>query len=563
MTGLRTLLALVAPFRRQLLLAGVLTVVGSLVTLAIPWLAGQLLATVVARDASDLGVPAALVVLALTVMALLNFAVAHVNGSTAARLFARLRTHVYDHLQGLPIGFHENHRQGDTMALMTLEIARLSQFISGTLTQVPSRLLTVLGAMALMARIDMRLAMLVPLLVPAFYLALKFVGRQLRGIAAKLQQAEAEAVAIAEENLEMLPAIKAFTREAFESDRYGRQIERATKLALRESRIYAALEPVIALVAAGGAVLLLVLAGQRLQSGQMTMEGLFGFLLYAALLTRPVGALAHVYGQVQSARGTLARLQSVLTEQTEPGYGASGRMEAATGDIEFNEVTFAYPGREQTLRGFDFAVRAGEVVALTGQNGAGKSTLVKLLLRFHDPDQGEILLDGRNIASLDVRDLRRQIGLVSQHVYLFNGTIRENIAYGLEGASEANVEAAARLAQAYDFISELPQAFETEIGDHGLRLSGGQRQRIALARALIKQPPILILDEATSMYDLDGESAFVAACETALAGRTVILITHRQASLAMADRVVHLADGKVQSVEASVERNGLAAVRAR
>ena len=523
----------------------------SLVTLAVPWLAGTMLAGIATRNTGPAGWLAAALLFALAVTALLNFAVALVSGSAVHKLIAGLRKHVYNHLQGLPVGFHESRQQGDTMALLTIEIYRLSEFLSETLINLPARLLIVFGAVVMMARIDLMLAMLVPLLIPTFYLALKVAGRSLHGIAAKIQQAEAQVIAIAEENLEMLPAIKAFTREQFESDRYGAQVEQAKQLALRHNRIIAALEPAIGLIAAGAAVLILMLAGGRMQSGAMTAENMFGFLLYAALLTRPVGALAHIYGQVQTARGTMARLQSVLAEPREPGYAAGGRVEAARGKVEFREVSFAYPGRDWTLRGVDLSIRAGEVVALTGQNGAGKSTLVKLLLRFHELAAGEVLLDGRNIAAIDVRELRRQIGLVSQHVYLFNGTIRENIAYGLEGAGQAAIEGAARLAQAHEFILALPRGYETQIGDHGLRLSGGQRQRIALARALVKNPPVLILDEATSMYDLEGESAFVAACETALAGRTVILITHRPASLAMADRVISLDEGRVRLVEAA------------
>ena len=533
---LRALLSHAQPYRFQLILLGLLAIGSALTMLVLPWLAGQMIGSIIAPDTADIGWLAALLLLALAAIALLNFAVAYVSGATSARLLADLRLRIYEHLQRLPIGFHENHRQGDTLALMTYEVARLSHFLTGTLVGIPARLLTVAGAVILMLRIDLRLAVLVPLLVPAFYLILKIVGRRLRGLAQSIQQAEAEVVAIAEENLEMLPAIKAFTREELEADHYSAQLRSAMELSLQESRIYAALEPLIGLVAGSAAVLLLLLAGQNLQSGNMTPTELFSFLFYAALLTQPVGTLAHVYGQIQTARGTLARLQSVLEEPTEPGYPVEERMEKARGDITFADVGFAYPGRDVTLRGVNLEIRAGEIVALTGSNGAGKTTLVKLLQRFYLPQQGAIFLDGRDIASIRLHDLRQQIGNVPQRALLFNGTIRANIAYGLEGASDAEIETAARLAQAHDFIIELPQGFETQIGDHGVRLSGGQRQRIALARALVKNPPVLILDEATSMYDLEGEIAFIAACATALKGRTVILITHRPASLELADR---------------------------
>ena len=551
--NLRLLLSLASPYSKSLLLLGILTVGSSLVLLVIPWLAGRMIGGIILQSVST-GQLAALLLVALVAFALLSFAISIASSITAARLLADLRVRVYEHLQRLPLSFHENHRQGDTLALATYEVARLSEFLTGTLVAIPSRLLTVAGAVVLMFQIDSRLALFVPLLVPAFYLILKLVGRRLRGLAESLQQAEADLVALVEENLEMLPAIKSFVREDVEAARHRTRVERAMTLRLQESRIYAALEPLIGLVAAGAAVLLLIGAGRSVQSGSMTTAELFSFLFYAALLTRPVGALAHIYGQVQTARGTLARLQSVLQLDSEPGYSATDPLVRAEGDIAFSGVQFAYPGRDITLNDVTFRIHAGETVALTGSNGAGKTTLVNLLLGFHRPDRGVIEVDGEDISKIRIRDLRRQIGLVPQRALLFNGTIRANIAFGLEGATEQQVEAAARLSQAYDFIEQLPQRFQTQIGDHGVRLSGGQRQRVALARALVKDPPILILDEATSMYDLEGERGFIQACASALRGRTVILITHRPASLAIADRIFEVENGTVTEVPGSARR---------
>jgi ATP-binding cassette subfamily B protein/subfamily B ATP-binding cassette protein MsbA len=543
--ALRGLLKYAGPYRWPLALVALLMLASSAVTLAVPWLAGQMLGGIFSEQGKNLNTLVGWLLLALALITGLKVVVAQLSGSISARMLADLRQRVYDHLQSLPLAFHQAHRQGDTLALMTYEVARLSRFLSSTLISIPPLLLTVLGACILMLRIDPLLALLVPLLVPAFYLILKILGRRLRGLAQQLQQAEAEVVGLAEENLEMLPALKSFTREAEESQRYRTHIDLAMQLTLRENRIYAAMEPLIGFVAAAAAVLLLFFAGRSLQTGSLSAAELFSFLFYAALLTQPVGSLANMYGQIQTTRGTLARLQNVLSEQPEPGYAANGRMQRAQGEIRIEGLHFAYPGRETTLHGVDLLIRPGETVALTGPNGAGKSTLIALLLRMYEPGSGRILLDGQDIAGLNLQDLRRQIGVVPQRALLFNGSVRANIAYGLPGASDAQIEKAARLSQAWEFIQHLPQGFDTQIGDHGVRLSGGQRQRIALARAFVKDPPILVLDEATSMYDLEGESAFVEACADALHDRTVILITHRPASLALAQRILRMDNGQL------------------
>ena len=542
-----SLLALARPYRRKLLVIGGFGIASSLLTLAVPWLAGTMLGSMFSSTRPSAGlIPLLLALLAAT--ALVNFASACVAGATGATILADLRLRIYRHLQSLPIAFHENSRQGDTLALMTYELARLSSFLTGTLANTPAQFMTVVGAVVIMARLDGRLALLVPLLVPGFYLTLKVVGRHLRTIAEAIQKAEAEVVAVAEENLEMLPAIKAFAREEHETARYAAVVEGAMRLAVRENRIFAALQPTIGFITAAAAILLLYAAGQNVKSGSMSPTELFSFLFYTALLTRPAATLANLYGQIQSARGTMARLQGVLRHEIEHGFDSGEKLGPVEGAIAFEHVGFAYPDRGNALRDVSLSILPGEIVAITGANGAGKTTLIHLLLRLYQPLTGKILLDGHDIARFRVQDLRSKIGLVSQRTFLFNGTIRENIAFGLDGASAAAIERAAKLSQAWDFIGALPRGLDTRIGDHGVRLSGGQRQRIALARALVKNPPILVLDEATSMYDLDGEDAFIEACATALAGRTVILITHRPASLAMATRILQLRDGGIREL---------------
>jgi len=266
------------------------------------------------------------------------------------------------------------------------------------------------------------------------------------------------------------------------------------------------------------------------------------------LLTQPVSQLAGVYGQVQSARGSAMRLMEVLSESAEPDSG-SRQLDRVRGEIAFESVGFAYPGRPPVFSALDFRIRAGETVAITGPNGAGKSTLTHLLMRFIDPGTGRVTLDGMDLRELSLRHLRGHIGLVSQNVLLFNASVTHNIGYGRYAASREQIEQAARAAHAHEFISRLPQGYDTVIGDEGIRLSGGQKQRIALARALLKDPAILILDEATAMFDPEGERGFIAECHELLNSRTVIIISHRPASLALADRVLRLEQGELREAE--------------
>ncbi|VVM08573.1 Lipid A export ATP-binding/permease protein MsbA [Methylacidimicrobium cyclopophantes] len=398
-----------------------------------------------------------------------------------------------------------------------------------------------------MLQIQALLAILAAVLIPLFYLWVKVVGRRVRPLAREVQEEQARTIAIAEENLGMLPAIKAFTREAEESRRYRAQIERVVRLSARERRFYAALGPGTHLLAAIGIVLVLWLAQAAVSHGVLAAPQLVSFLLYGQLMARPMAGLADLYGQTQRARGALGRLAEVLAEEPEPGWDQGKRMPPIKGAIEFRGVSFAYPGREPALKHLDLSIAPGETVGIIGPNGAGKSTIAHLLLRLHSPSEGSIWIDGVDIATISLRSLRSQIGIVPQHVLLFHATVRDNIAYGRPEPTQEQIERAARAARAHDFILGLPQGYDTWIGDRGVRLSGGEQQRVALASALLKDPTILILDEATAMFDPEGEREFLRACSDVFRERTVVLITHRPASLELADRVLKLQGGEFVS----------------
>lgn len=543
---LKFFLSFAKPYRAMLLLAGLLAAGQSMVTLIIPWMGGGLVSSVIHSNASF--EPRYLLEGLLAVIvcqALLRGASQYYLGRTSEKMLGDMRVRIFDHLQVMPLSFHQRQARGDVLAYLATDASVVSHFLIDYAVGLIPQILTAIGAGLIMLNLAPKLGLLALLLLPLYFVSIRWLGRQLRPLAVAIRQKEGELLSIAEENLGLQPVIKAFTRELMESTRYRTNIKHLHRLLTRQRRIQILLGPVIELTA-GVSILMFVGYGLLLVDEKRLNEGeLVSMLLYVRLLVNPLTLVSGFYGHLQRARGAMARLLRMLQEPVETLSTQAKPLKRARGAIRFEGVTFAYPGRPPVLKNIDLVLAPKEIVAVTGPNGAGKSTLGHLLLRFYDPDRGRVLLDDVDVRKFSLHDLRRQIGVVSQHVLLCNGSISENIRLGRHNATDDEIYAAARLAHAEKFITQLPDQYQTQIGEDGVRLSGGQRQRIAMARALLKDPPILILDEATSMLDPSGEDAFVNHVAPAFAGRTVLIITHRPATLRLADRHIHMENGRV------------------
>jgi ABC-type multidrug transport system fused ATPase/permease subunit len=541
------LLRFITPHRRTLLAVVLLLLVVTAANLANPLFAGKLTELMLAESgaqasAASVSIGALLGAwLALLILrAALSVGSGYLIGSTGALMAAELRSRVYEHMQILPLAWHQQRRQGDVLSLLSNDAEATSRFVTNTVVQLLPQLLTLAFAFAMMAWIDPLIAGVAALLLPAYTIVTKLIGRRIRPLSTAWIESWSGLVAFVHENLGLLPVLKAFAREPLESDRFAARNRELLDVSRRQIWLSSLLGPAIGLLAGAGALLLVWLGIGHLRSGQLQVPQLVTLLFYVMLLTGPLSALAGVWGQVMYTRGAAERLLGFFGERPEPLGHGNQVLQVAAGRIEFRDVSFAYPGRPPVLERFNLTIEAGETIALTGPNGAGKSTLVHLLMRFMESDTGCILLDGQDIAEVELGSLRRQIGLVAQNTLLLNGTVAENLAYGQPSASLADMKKAAKAARAEDFIEALPDGYDTVIGDQGVKLSGGQRQRLSLARTLLKDPPILVLDEATAMFDPEGEASFIEESREVLEQRTVILITHRPASLALADRVLDL-----------------------
>jgi ATP-binding cassette subfamily B protein len=465
------------------------------------------------------------------------------------RVVADLREAVYARVIRMDPGFFEVTRIGEVLSRLTADTT-LVQSIAGVNLSITLRsAISLAGSLVMLAITSARLTGMIVLLIPVVIAPLVILGRRVRRLSRASQDRIADTSGIADETLNAIQTVQAFTLEDVNARRFGEAVEDSFRAAVRRTKTRSTLTAIATMLVFGAITFVLWMGAHSVVRGEMTGGQLGQFLLYAVYVAIAAASLSEMWGEVQRAAGAMERL--VELQQAAPTIVAPSDPVAlptpGRGEIRFERVWFRYPSRPEStaLADFDLSIRPGETVAFVGPSGAGKSTAFQLLLRFYDPAQGRILMDGVDIATADPEQVRRRIGLVPQETMLFAASARENIRYGRPEASDAEVESAARAAAADDFIRRLPEGYETFLGERGARLSGGQRQRIAIARAILRDPPILLLDEATSSLDAESERLVQGALERLMRDRTTIIIAHRLATVLQADRIVVMDHGRI------------------
>ena len=468
---------------------------------------------------------------------------------TGERMIADMRQAVFARVMGLDPAFFTNMRTGEVLSRLTTDIQLVDTLLTTAVSYALRNLLTLIGATILLFIVSPKLTGMVMLATPLLIGPLFLFGRKVRTLTVESQDRFAGAVGFAGESVDAIETVQAFGREPTARSRFDGAVEAAFAASLRRMTARAWMTALVIAVMFGGVALVLWLGARDVVAGTMTPGALLQFVLLSVFAAGAVGALGESWGEVQKAAGAMERIDELM--RAEPSIAPPAAPRALPtpprGEVALSGVSFAYPGRPDlpALKGFDLTVRPGETVALVGPSGAGKSTVFRLLLRFYDPQAGQVLVDGIDVREADPEEVRARFAWVSQEAPLFSGSALENIRFGREDVSLEEAREAADRAQALTFLDALPQGLETPLGERGRSLSGGQRQRLAIARALVRHAPILLLDEATSALDAENERLVQAALDEAMEARTTLVIAHRLATVLRADRIIVMDDGRV------------------
>jgi ATP-binding cassette subfamily B protein len=457
-----------------------------------------------------------------------------------------LRRILYHHIQRLSLSYHDKKRTGDLISTVTSDIDSIQDVISNVLLGVVVNVMTLLGMIAVMFYLNWRFTLIALSVAPALALVVYSFTRRIKQASREVRKKEGEVVSILEEVLSSIRVVKAFTREDYEQRRFEQQSEESVEMALRARGVKAKLAPIVEVIVAGGTCVVLWYGTRLVLSGQLSSGSLLVFLLYLGKMYKPMRELSKMTDSISKAVVGFERIQEVLdTERQVRNLRGARNAPPFKGQIEFDHVYFAYEEGNRLLKDLNLSIKPGQVVALVGPTGAGKTTIVSLIPRFYDPNTGTVKIDGTDVKKFKIKSVRQQISFVLQESLLFRATIRQNIAYGRPEAKNEEIVEAAKLANAHEFIEKMPQGYDTMVGERGVTLSGGQRQRIAIARAVIRNAPILILDEPSSGLDAASEELVFDALTRLMEGKTSIVIAHRLSTIRRADVIFVIDKGAV------------------
>ena len=552
MTGMeqfRRLMTFVRPYRVRVVIILILVVLGSILGLAGPYAFQFLIDAVLEQNNPQLlNQITVIMIIIFGLQSIIYFFRSYLLAFLGERVMTDMRIQLFEHLQTLSLSFYNSHRTGELVSRLTNDVATIRVLVTTDITTAVSQSLTFVGALAIILYTDWRLTLFMFALIPVVLVAAIWFGRKLRPLSTAVQDQLASTTTVMEEVLGGVRVVQSFTREKYESNRFTDNIERVFGLAMQRARLSSVFSPIISFLGFAAVISIFWFGGREVLAGRLTSGQLFMFLILTLTIAGSIGSFSGLWTSLQESLGATNRIFELLdTTPVIANPPQAHKLPPAQGHITFDQVSFAYNDDPENLIlcGINLEIYPGEILALVGPSGAGKTTLANLIPRFFDPTSGRVLVDGQDLRKVELLSLRQQIGIVPQETLLFGGTVRENIQYGRLEADQAEIEAAARAANAHEFICELPLGYETVAGERGARLSGGQKQRIAIARAILKDPRILLLDEATSSLDSESEGLVQQALDRLMQNRTSVVIAHRLSTIQNAHRIAVLEDGQL------------------
>lgn len=562
MKNYRRLLQYMRPYLKELILAVICIVIAAGCNLYLPWIIKDMIDKVLTnKDMMMLNMICIGIVVVFLVRGVFFFGQSYLVSYIGQKVIIDVREVMFRKFQRMPMAYFDRHQTGETMSFITNDVAAIQSALVDQLIEMVTEGSILIGSIVMMLYLDWKLTLLTLVVIPVVGQAMKIFGRKIKRNGTVIQERMADITTLLQESISSIRVVKSFVREKYEIERFSKQNQLNFQAAMKNVQLNSMLTPTVEFLAAISVTFIVWFGGYEVLNDEMTAGALVAFLTYAVNLANPVKRLSRVYGNLQRAMAAVDRVFAVIDlKETITDKPDAKALPETKGEVSISNVTFEYKKGVPALSDISLEVKPGQMIAFVGPSGAGKSTIANLIPRFYEVTSGKIAIDGHDIRDVTLASLREQIGIVPQETMLFSTTVRENIRYGRLDATDEEVEAAAKAANADSFIKELPQGYDTPIGERGLNLSGGQRQRMAIARAILKNPRILILDEATSALDTESEKIVQAALDKLMIGRTSFVIAHRLSTIFNADQIYVIDNGHVKehgTHEELLRHNGL------